>query len=243
MYKILLVVINFVILLSKCEVNLSARTRHLYYKTYGNLIIANQQHTSLKPGDTVMETKVTSPLLSMNDPTSNSMNKNIIDWFLGAVGLKPPENTNKPPQNNPNLKCSQCTCGVALKHKRIVGGIETLVNEYPWMVALHYNNRFYCGASLINNKYLLTAAHCVNGKERLSAIFLDHDRSNSYETTTFSRKVKNILKHSSYAQGGNYNNDIALLRLDEEVSLADMTRPVCLPPVGKSFTGLNGKNK
>lgn len=50
-----------------------------------------------------------------------------------------------------------------MQHKRIVGGVETLVNEYPWMVALQYNSRFYCGASLINSQYLLTAAHCVQG--------------------------------------------------------------------------------
>lgn len=54
-------------------------------------------------------------------------------------------------------------CGQVFKHKRIVGGVETVINGYPWMTALMYNNRFYCGGSLINNKYVLTAAHCVNG--------------------------------------------------------------------------------
>ncbi|KAF7284124.1 hypothetical protein GWI33_022583 [Rhynchophorus ferrugineus] len=222
-------------------------TRNNLYRTYGNLIIANDinnQTKSFKAGDVVMETQVMSQILNMSDPTVNSSHKNIIDWFLGVVGFKPIDKEPEKPttQRPPVKKCMKCTCGLALKHKRIVGGVETLVNEYPWMVALHYNNRFYCGASLINNKYLLTAAHCVNGfsKERLSAVFLDHDRDNSYETTTFSRRIKAILKHRNYGKEGNYNNDIALLLLDNEVPLNDMVRPVCLPPTGKSFTGYNG---
>lgn len=39
-------------------------------------------------------------------------------------------------------------------------GRETQSNEYPWMARLQYFDRFYCGASLINDRYVLTAAHC-----------------------------------------------------------------------------------
>nr|CAI5835080.1 unnamed protein product [Callosobruchus analis] len=158
------------------------------------------------------------------------------------VGGKPAE-TNQPGESQVVSGCPPCKCGEVLKHVRIVGGIETLVNEFPWMTALMYNNRFYCGASLINNRYVLTAAHCVNGfsKERISAVFLDHDRSTTTETQTITRKIKTVHRHRSYGYGSNYNNDIAVLQLDEDVPLTGKLQPVCLPPTGRSFSGFIGK--
>lgn len=53
-------------------------------------------------------------------------------------------------------------CGAVNKKTRIVGGQVTYVHQYPWMALLMYKKRFYCGATLINNLYVLTAAHCVH---------------------------------------------------------------------------------
>lgn len=52
-------------------------------------------------------------------------------------------------------------CGITNKENRIVGGRPTIPNRYPWIARLVYDGRFHCGASLINNDYVITAAHCV----------------------------------------------------------------------------------
>lgn len=61
------------------------------------------------------------------------------------------------------------TCGISTSD-RIIGGVETQLDEYPWMALLQYfkpNNKkgFHCGGVLINSRYVLTASHCVNGKD------------------------------------------------------------------------------
>lgn len=50
--------------------------------------------------------------------------------------------------------------------QRIVHGQQVLPHEYPWMaLIIRYNKqriqRKFCGGSVINNYYILTAAHCV----------------------------------------------------------------------------------
>ncbi|XP_044730987.1 trypsin-1-like [Chrysoperla carnea] len=163
----------------------------------------------------------------------------IVDWIhelFGRPTTEPPDLFNEP------ANCSTpCRCGIANTKNRIIGGQETKVNQYPWMALLMYGGRFYCGGSLINNRYVLTAAHCVHGfrKERISVLFLEHDRFTKNETQTISRKIKRIIRHEAYSTL-NYDSDIALLKLDEDVEFSELFRPVCLPELGRSFTGIEG---
>ncbi|XP_025834019.1 trypsin-1-like isoform X2 [Agrilus planipennis] len=163
---------------------------------------------------------------------SGTPDKNFVNWIFGAFGAKP---------QNDEENCSPCQCGISYKMTRIVGGVETQVNMYPWIATLTYNSRFYCGATVINNKYLLTAAHCVNGftKERLGASFLVHDRDVN-ENQSFTKKIKNVIRHRSYHSGALYNNDIALLELDSPLEFNNVLRPVCLPSAGRSYSGQSG---
>jgi hypothetical protein len=45
--------------------------------------------------------------------------------------------------------------------ERIVGGLTTQLGEWPWIAGLFNAGRHICGGSLIDNKHILTAAHCV----------------------------------------------------------------------------------
>lgn len=56
-------------------------------------------------------------------------------------------------------------CGPVTQQK-IFGGNKTGVFDYPWMALLFYDTgsqapEYRCGGSLINKRYVLTAAHCV----------------------------------------------------------------------------------
>lgn len=51
---------------------------------------------------------------------------------------------------------------------RIVGGSIARIDQFPWIVQLHYLHRLtgrtssYCGGVLINSNYVLSAAHCCD---------------------------------------------------------------------------------
>ena len=53
----------------------------------------------------------------------------------------------------------------------VIGGKEADLHAWPWQAALYYNTSLssvlYCGGSLISNRHILTAAHCLfhNNKE------------------------------------------------------------------------------
>lgn len=57
-------------------------------------------------------------------------------------------------------------CGTIKIGSRITGGKTAAIGQYPWMARLGYEQddesiKFKCGGSLINQKYVLTAAHCL----------------------------------------------------------------------------------
>ena len=49
---------------------------------------------------------------------------------------------------------------------RIVGGQDSRPTKWPFIVSLHRDGLFKCGATIIDRDWIMTAAHCVNHFER-----------------------------------------------------------------------------
>jgi len=127
---------------------------------------------------------------------------------------------------------------------RVVGGSNANVNEYPWMALLRLksqsNSLFFCGGTLVNSKWVVTAAHCIFSSVTTSNLEVrlgEHSLGVTSETLlTKEFNVDYILKHPSYNSPRSSSNDIALLRLAEDVDISVYT-PACLPTLNQDFTG------
>uniref|UniRef100_A0A672Q4Y6 Peptidase S1 domain-containing protein n=1 Tax=Sinocyclocheilus grahami TaxID=75366 RepID=A0A672Q4Y6_SINGR len=128
-------------------------------------------------------------------------------------------------------------CGQAPLNTRIVGGVNTPDGSWPWQVSMHsplYGGHF-CGGSLINNEWVLTAAHCLPDVSASSLhVYLGRRTQQGVNTNEISRNVRTIIVHSSYNSNTN-NNDIALLRLSSTVTFNNYIRPVCLAAQNSVF--------
>ncbi|KAL7731622.1 hypothetical protein ACLKA6_007975 [Drosophila palustris] len=124
-------------------------------------------------------------------------------------------------------RCASCTCGVP-NANRIVGGTQVRSNKYPWIAQMIRSSFLFCGGTLINDRYVLTAAHCVHDMDMssVSVRLLQLDRSSQHLGIT--RAVAFAHAHAGY-DPVRLVNDIALLRLDQPVPLVKSMRPVCLP--------------
>jgi V8-like Glu-specific endopeptidase len=73
----------------------------------------------------------------------------------GGADILPPEGAVKNEEFG-------CVCGLQNKDDRIVGGEDAKKKEFPWQVAIVMpgTRQPMCGGSVINNRYILTAAHC-----------------------------------------------------------------------------------
>lgn len=165
---------------------------------------------------------------------------NLVDHPTGDVAsVKPSESTAGTVVSHLNRHLlPEKYCGLEMTTK-IYGGKEVDIDEFPWMALIRKSNgtvrSFTCGGSLITNRYVLTAAHCVNGmldKVRLG----EHDLRSLIDCQGRCNfppediSISKIIVHHGYVfEDKKKIHDIALIRLKKPVRLSAFILPICLP--------------
>ncbi|KAM9245436.1 coagulation factor X-like [Leptosomus discolor] len=111
---------------------------------------------------------------------------------------------------------------------RIVGGDDCLLGECPWQaVLLNEEGEEFCGGTILNENFILTAAHCMNQSKEIKVVVGEVDREKTEQSETM-HTVDKILVHSKYV-AETYNNDIALIKLKDPITFSEYIIAACLP--------------
>ncbi|NWV26852.1 TMPS9 protease, partial [Origma solitaria] len=119
---------------------------------------------------------------------------------------------------------------------RIVGGSEASRGEFPWQVSLRENNEHFCGAAILTEKWLVSAAHCFTEFQdpAMWAAYTGTTSLRGSDSGAVKMDISQIIPHPSYnADTADY--DVAVLELKRPVTFTKYIQPVCLPDAGHHF--------
>jgi secreted trypsin-like serine protease len=134
------------------------------------------------------------------------------------------------------ILCSMVCCAgpaeegdAASSEHSVIGGSEANLGEWPWQAQLAVPGySHWCGGSLLNEEWVVTAAHCVQG--RLAANFtvrMGAHQISAPDGLVQTRTVSEAHVHPSY-NSNTLENDVALLHLSSAVTFSARVQPISI---------------
>merc|ERR1711990_1200294 len=143
-----------------------------------------------------------------------------------------------------------CNCAPVSSSDRIVGGKEVNPKyKLPYQVLVSPCNKegrcLMCGGTILNKRYVVTAAHCLYGGNDLMSLkdgatfrvmLGEHDHCKATSSFVLASAVHKHPKFDLNSPSG--DNDIAILKLAKDLTFSDKIKPVCLPTSAtKDYSG------
>lgn len=115
---------------------------------------------------------------------------------------------------------------------RIFGGRTATVGQFPYQawIRLNHTDFGFCNGAILSNRFILTAARCMQGKYSNPAkvFVIAGAHQIRYGGTQYA--VNKIVNHPNFSEN-DLNNDISVVRTAHPINLAKHVRPIALPTV------------
>uniref|UniRef100_A0A0A1WDM9 Serine protease D n=1 Tax=Echis coloratus TaxID=64175 RepID=A0A0A1WDM9_ECHCO len=110
----------------------------------------------------------------------------------------------------------------------IIGGAECNINDHRFLVALYnYRTRaFLCGGTLINQEWVLSAAHCNRKSLQIKIGMHSKTAPNDDLQTRVPKETYFCLPNKNYTM---WDKDIMLIKLNRPVNNSTHIAPISLP--------------
>ncbi|KAL1501977.1 hypothetical protein ABEB36_007195 [Hypothenemus hampei] len=122
---------------------------------------------------------------------------------------------------------------------RIIGGDIATPHQYPYQVALYIwkqVTQYFCGGVLISLRWVLTAAHCVDYATEILVYLGTHDLTQSETGSRVIYNTSTYIIHENY-DSVLFQNDVALIRLPEEVALNQYIATIPISQGNQTYVG------
>ncbi|XP_031353494.1 lectizyme-like [Photinus pyralis] len=128
------------------------------------------------------------------------------------------------------------------RYKRIANGLNAPNGEYPFIASYqHVRNGHFCACVILNNVWLLTAAHCVIFAKQypLKDLQVVAGVTNLYSSSD-TKQIRKVVRHYNHTRfrGGIDPYDIGLIRVEYPFNRSTTLNSIRLPRPGQEFYGV-----
>jgi trypsin len=129
--------------------------------------------------------------------------------------------------------------------EEIVGGTNANISEFPWQISFQTKSGFhFCGGSILNSRYILTAQHCVAGESAGEVtspatvrVAAGSSKLSTMASTGQIRSVEDVIPIPGFITP-EVGKDIALLRLSTALTFNTNVQQIAIATAADASAGL-----